>query len=177
MGIDKDYGKVIKAKIINKMRVKNIKDLCSLPLKNEVVHIVTQKNITRHTFTEWVLSENGVIDEIIISTYRFSIKNAKILKKYIIDKNVKEAFILIAQNYKMLLGQGADELESIFKSCGIKYKTAYNHSKVTLMNAGANYYVLTGSGNYSENDHIEEYQMCNNKDLYEFHKGWMKNGK
>jgi len=175
--LSKDYGKVIKTQIINKIRVKNIENLCDLPKPGESLHIVTQKNITRHTFTEWILKHHKIIDNLTIATYRFSIKNTKVLKKYIDDGAVKKVRVLISQNYKMLLKDKAPEFEQIIKDSNIDFGIAYLHAKVTLFKADENYYVLTGSGNYSENDHIEEYQMYNDKGLYEFHERWVKDGK
>ena len=176
MLMTKAYGKVIKTHIVNKLRVRNISDLCKLPGKGESVHIVTQKNITRHTFTEWVLG-SGVIDAIYISTYRFSVKNISVLKKYMDDGVISSATILLAQNYKMLLKNASDEFDEIVERSDIILSLGYNHSKVTLLQSGKNYFVLTGSGNYSENDHIEEYQMYNDKELFEFHREWITNGK
>jgi len=51
-----------------------------------------------------------------------------------------------------------------------------SHAKITLINAGNEYYVISGSGNYSNNPKIEQYTVLKDKELYDFHKGWIENG-
>jgi len=45
---------------------------------------------------------------------------------------------------------------------------AWVHAKVCLMQTHDNYFVVEGSGNWSENAHYEQYTFANSKGLYDF---------
>ena len=54
-----------------------------------------------------------------------------------------------------------------------KYVACKNHTKIILFQIGDNYYTIEGSANFSSNPRIEQYNMINDRQLYEFHKQWM----
>jgi len=171
----KDKAKAIKYEFLQKCKISNIEDLIGNEIKPKTLYtIVTQKKITRHAFTEWIIKNYGVIDEMYISTYRMGIKAAKLISKQIKDGNIKKVHMVLSQNYNMLLGQKASEIENIIKQTKhMSFSTAYNHSKITIIKTCKNFITISGSGNYSENDHIEDYTIVNDKDLYDFHKRWI----
>ena len=45
---------------------------------------------------------------------------------------------------------------------------AWVHAKVCLLQTHENFYVIEGSGNWSENAHYEQYTFANSKGLYDF---------
>lgn len=45
---------------------------------------------------------------------------------------------------------------------------AWVHAKVCLLQTHEHYYVIEGSGNWSENAHYEQYTFANSKGLYDF---------
>ena len=51
------------------------------------------------------------------------------------------------------------------------YKRQWNHSKVQLIKSDGNYFVVEGSGNFSENAANEQYIFVNNEEVYRFRKG------
>ena len=55
--------------------------------------------------------------------------------------------------------------------CTVKY--FHNHAKLALIETEENYYILTGSGNFSDNAITEIYELKNDKELFEFHIGWL----
>jgi len=55
--------------------------------------------------------------------------------------------------------------------CTVKY--FHNHAKMALIETEENYYILTGSGNFSDNAITEIYELKNDKDLFNFHIGWL----
>lgn len=138
------------------------------------ISIITQRKVTRHAFTEWAIKKHGKIDELYISTYRMGENAARLISEYIKTGKIGLASCVISVNYKTLHGQNAAAIENIFKSTDNFYMTALNnHSKITAIRCGEDKYVITGSGNYSENAKIEEYQMVKCSSLYEFHRGWI----
>ena len=48
-----------------------------------------------------------------------------------------------------------------------------NHAKIILLNNGKDYITMEGSANFTANPRIEQNTVCNSRQLYEFHKGWM----
>jgi hypothetical protein len=55
--------------------------------------------------------------------------------------------------------------------CTVKY--FHNHAKIALIETESNHYVLTGSGNFSDNAITEIYELKNDKELFDFHVGWL----
>lgn len=61
-----------------------------------------------------------------------------------------------------------DLLSALVKSRpNIKVIYTWNHSKVSLMQTEYNYYVVEGSGNWSENALIEQYVFTNSQMVFE----------
>jgi len=173
----KDRATATKILILQNLKISYLKDLIKEDFKPKTLYsIVTQKKIARYVFTEYVIKKYGVIDELLLSTYRIGTKTIKVFKRYLQDGSVKKIHCLVSQNYKMLLKDKASILDEAEKTPGFSFSLAYNHSKISLIKSGDIYMVVTGSGNYSENDHIEEYQVLIDKGLYNFHKEWILGG-
>ena len=64
-----------------------------------------------------------------------------------------------------------DLLEVKARDREISIVYAWNHSKVQLIKSNGNYFVVEGSGNFSENAANEQYIFLNNEYVYKFRKG------
>jgi len=63
-------------------------------------------------------------------------------------------------------GSGLSELRNAVKKAKIAF--TWNHCKIGLIKTKENYYVIEGSGNYSENEEVEQYIFENLKESYYF---------
>lgn len=59
----------------------------------------------------------------------------------------------------------------------LQVKFAWNHSKVNLIQTHDEYYVIEGSGNWSNNAHFEQYIFVNDKEVFDFRKQMFENEK
>ena len=64
-----------------------------------------------------------------------------------------------------------DNLKSLaLQRQNINVNFSWNHSKITLMQCGENYFVVEGSGNWSENSRNEQYIFLNSQSVFDFRK-------
>lgn len=155
---------------------KNIIDVIGTipPKEDEYISIVTQRKVNRHAFTEWAIKTHGKIDEMYITTYRMGENAARLISDYIKSGKIGRVSCIISDNYKTLHGQNAAVIENIVSETPkFNVYPKNNHSKITAIRCGDHKYVITGSGNYSENAKIEEYQLVKSSALYDFHTGWI----
>lgn len=57
-----------------------------------------------------------------------------------------------------------------------RYICLENHAKVTLLanHQTGDYLTVEGSANYTANPRIEQYVICNDRTIYDFHRAWME---
>lgn len=57
---------------------------------------------------------------------------------------------------------------------GQRYLACKNHAKLILLDAGEVALVVEGSANFTANPRVEQYVLTRDRDLLEFHRGWME---
>ena len=50
----------------------------------------------------------------------------------------------------------------------VKVLYAWSHAKVCLLKTHDDYFIIEGSGNWSENAHYEQYILANSKSIFDF---------
>lgn len=158
------------SKYLNKhyQRIKNLPDdLLRLPSPEEVFFLDTENAFNAFTFIVMVAKTQS-IKELFASTYSINIRVIESLMELhdngFIDKiNLMVSDSLIKRNPTTI-----DLLSALVKSRpNIKVIYTWNHSKVSLMQTEYNYYVVEGSGNWSENALIEQYVFTNSQMVFE----------
>ena len=151
-------------------RIENVSELCRIPDNGEVFFLQTEKAFNAFTFIPWI-AKKFFIEEIYASTYSISRRVVEALQELQQDGKVGEVTLLISDSMIKRNPQTIDNLEAVAKSNGnFKIKYYWNHSKVTLIKTKDHFFVLEGSGNFSENAHLEQYTFCNDADVYQFRK-------
>lgn len=162
------------------VKAENINNILGLNLPNcgETVHVVTNgKHIDALAFCQNVIDKVS-IKTLTIVTYSIRKKTITCIGEWLLQEKLQSAMVAVSCHIKTLnklcyeyMLQMQKEVPALFK-----LKMFHNHAKIALMHTSDdNYYVLEGSGNFSENALVEQYQLTNCKELYDFHLGWIFN--
>lgn len=166
---DKSDLAVISFEAMHQEKVDSLKNLTrSLPVPGEIFFLWTLKSFNAFTFITYVIREKETIDHLLFSTYSINTRIVNSLMKWYDKGHIKQITILISDSIRYRLPKLNDLLQAQAATRNIRINYAWNHSKVTLMRAGDNYYVAEGSGNFSENAMHEQYIFYNNQNAYEF---------
>jgi len=149
-----------------------------LPTAEEFFFLQTNNSFNAFTFVSFVC-KNLKVKKLYASTYSISRKTISALMELHLFGMVDEITLLISDSMikrnpmtiDMLLGvvAGHKNIHVLF---------GWNHSKVCLLETSpgpseggeSNYYVIEGSGNWSDNAAVEQYTFANSKGLFEFRK-------
>ena len=158
-------------------KINSIKNLITrLPDIGEIFFLSTLNSFNAFTFVPFIIKNCGVIDELIITTYSINIRIIDALIKQIDLGNIRKVDLLISYSLKARLPKVYDHLSALEtnrKNVTVNY--SWNHSKVTLIRSQHNYYIVEGSGNFSENAQFEQYIFLNNETVYRFRKEAFRN--
>ena len=141
--------------------------------KGVIYNLVTQKIINPYGFVLQACKKEP-IDNLYIATYSINLKAMSVLMN-LLDSGLVKNFVLVLNcnmRFKMK-GQDVYILEEEKKRDNFTLIKKYSHAKVTLIDQPSRKLVISGSGNYSENPKIEQYTICDDEELFEFHKEWM----
>lgn len=170
----KTKAKALKFLAIENYKVNNLKGIIPEIKENIIYNIITQKSINPYTFLLEAINQHKQINELYITTYRISEKAAMNIKYMLENEMIKKLTLLVNDNYETLMRDKAQLLIKMDKEMETFTLIKKNsHTKITLINAGKNYLVISGSGNYSTNPKIEQYTIIKSKELYDFHKQWI----
>lgn len=155
---------------MHEFKVKSLKELCGrLPNTGEFFAIWTLKSFNAFTFIPYMLSVNGIIDYLTLSTYSINIRIIDSLVKKVDQGKIKHVKIFISDSIKYRSPKVVDHLMSYVNSRdNITVHYAWNHSKITCIESKGEYFHVEGSGNWSENAQFEQYLFFNYKPLYDF---------
>jgi len=146
-----------------------------LPEINEGItyNLVTQKLINPYGFILQAC-KHGVIRHLYIATYSINLKAMEIITNLMDSGLIENWTLILNHNMKFKMkGQDVFLLEEEKKRKNFKIIKKYSHAKVTLIDQDDRKIVISGSGNYSENQKIEQYTINNDAELFDFHKSWM----
>lgn len=152
-------------------KVENIeRNLSRLPTKEEFFFIQTSKQFNAFTFIPFILKTES-IQELHASTYSISVRLVESMME-LHDAGMIERITLLVSNSLIKRNPVTiDKIESLASTRpNFEIKYSWNHSKVSLIKTKSSYFVIEGSGNWSENAAIEQYIFANSPGLYEFRK-------
>ncbi|MHC1707414.1 MAG: hypothetical protein AB9842_07820 [Bacteroidales bacterium] len=154
-------------------RIENIRQLAgALPKEGEIYFLWTLNSFNAFTFIPYLVKSAGVIEELIISTYSMSTRILNALAHYLERGRVANVHILISDSVKFRLPRVNEQLTILCNQRPGQFVVSYgwNHSKITLLRTADSYYLVEGSGNFSENAQFEQYIFMNSRKVFEFRK-------
>jgi len=169
--------RVLKNTEVHLSKAKALSDLCETPKEGEQYRIITEKQFNAYALILHVIG-NDVIEEMHLAIYRINQPTVTSIIDLINSHRIKKATFVISsffnqtkkpEQWAITLRDFCDENDR----CTHIY--THNHAKVLAVKTEkGDHFVFEGSGNMSDNARIEQYLYENNRQSYEFHKGWMK---
>ncbi len=155
---------------LHEEKVESLKQLGGrLPGQGEMFMIWTMKSFNAFTFIPYLIGELGRIDYLVLSTYSINRRIIDSLVKKINQDKIGHVKLFISDSIKYRMPRVVDHMNSTvnqLEQFTVHY--AWNHSKITLVEAAGNFYLVEGSGNWSENAQHEQYIFINDRKAYDF---------
>ena len=176
---DAAIKRIVKNNEIHYRKAKALTDLCDIPKKNEQYRIITEKQFNAYALILSVIEKEEIeeIEELIIAIYRINQPTVESIIDFIESGKIKKASFVISNffNQTKKPEKWAIRLKEYANTKkNVKHCYTHNHSKVVLIKTKNDYLVFEGSGNMSDNARIEQYLYENNKQSFDFHKGWIE---
>lgn len=171
-GITKDLEEIksIALKNINmQFQLLSKKDKIIIPEKNQVLCIRTQSQINAFQIFLHFIEKYGKIDFLSLQSYTFNEETIYSLLQLLNEKKIENLQIIMTETayfrtpkiYKLL-----KEFFSERNDCNLCFY--WVHSKVHLLQTNNEKFVIDGSGNFSMNAQIEQYNIFNSEELFNF---------
>lgn len=175
--LDKALIKKNKYFSMHVQKISTLKDLTELPAKDEQFRLITQQHFNTFTFILYIIEKHGQINDLDVITFNINEGTILALLDLLDRKIILNLRIVISDSVKFRMPQRVEQLKKAYEdrkeSGNFMVLFVWNHSKIAIAKTGENYYIIEGSGNFSSNAEIEQYIFENNKEMYEFHKGWI----
>ncbi len=150
-------------------KVESIKNLLGdYPSEGEAYFLFTLKSFNAFTFIVYIIKHIGVIDELTFSTYSINERILSSLIKWYDKGQIKAINMIISDSIRHRMPKIKDLLDMYSRNRKMKIAYCWNHSKVTLIKTEDHYFIIEGSGNFSENAMHEQYLFMNSKSVYDF---------
>lgn len=149
--------------------------IAPIPCKGEQYVIITEKQFNAFALICGLI-ENNTIDELYLAIYRINEPTVRAIMNFIEAGKIKKGIFVISNffNQTKKPEQWAIMLRKFCEgNKDFNHIYTHNHAKVLAAKVKDDYYVFEGSGNMSDNAHIEQYRYENNEQVFEFHKKWM----
>jgi hypothetical protein len=142
-----------------------------IPKENSVLSIRTQSQINAFSIFMQFIEKYGKIDFLSIQTYTIDEKTLFTLFQLLNEGKIEKLQIIMTETavfripkiYKLL-----KDLFSEHERCNLCFY--WVHSKVHLLKCGGDEFVIDGSGNFSMNAQVEQYNIFHSKQMFEFDK-------
>lgn len=167
-GADKMVAKYFKVQ--NRQIGRNLSGV-NLPKTDEVLFFLSQKDINTFTLLLWIVGKmGGKLDELFLTTFNVNQKIIYAFARLIDEGKVDRLSIVLSQSIMSRMPERIEELRLVWekRKAQMRVSLCWNHSKVLLARSGDKRFVLTGSGNFSFNAEIEQYEVWNNAELYDW---------
>ena len=158
---------------MHEQKVSTIKMLCGrLPEENEVFFLETTNSFNAFTFIVYLLKHAGRIEDLLIKTYSINTRILDSLSTRIRNNEIGDICLYIAESIRYRMPKVKDQLDMMLKEMeNFQVEYAWTHQKVIAAHIGEAYYVVEGSGNFSENSAEEQYIFMRSRRIYEFRTG------
>lgn len=146
-----------------------------IPEPGEITHIISNSQFDFFSLIVAIVNELEPIPEFYGSTWTMSKFNVDDLLKLINEGKLKKVSILTGTYFKARENAVYATLITGLTKHKMRYNAFINHTKIILMkDTQGNHIVVEGSANFTHNPRLENFIICNNQELYEFHQEWME---
>lgn len=140
----------------------------NIPNKNSVLSIRTQSQINAFSIFLQFIEKYETLDFLSIQTYTIDEKTVFTLKKLIDDGIIKKLQIVMTETACFRIPKIYRLLKDLFSEHEkVNLCFYWVHSKVHMIRAGNDKYVIDGSGNFSMNAQVEQYNIFNSDFMFD----------
>lgn len=166
-----DKAEIHRARFENKhlAKIASLKNLMGkLPEPGEAFFLYTLKSFNAFTFITYIIKHCGEIEELTFSTYSINERILSSLLRWYDKGSIRKIRMSISESVRHRMPKVYDLIELQRRDRAFEVCYCWNHSKVTLIRSQGNYFVIEGSGNFSENALHEQYLFLNDREVYAF---------
>lgn len=145
-----------------------------LPEQGEVIHVVSNSQYDFFSLVVAAVETRNPVQEFYGSTWTMNMYNVRDLLSLLDTGSIEKCSILTGTYFKSRESSVYATLVTGLQKRGHRFNAFINHTKVVLMAAGNERYVFEGSANFTHNPRLENFIICNDPELYEFHQAWME---
>lgn len=150
-------------------KVNNLKQLMGrVPGRGEIYFLWTLNSFNAFTFITYIIKHFGTIRQLTFSTYSINERILTSLVRWYDKGAIEKIYICISDSIRSRVPKVNDQLQAFSSTRNIEIGYAWNHSKVTLIRTDEHFFVVAGSGNFSENALNEQYIFLNDERVYNF---------
>ena len=161
----------------NRWKKKRVEEVVTdLPRQGESMHIVSNGSFDYSTLVPRIidLSLADYCSEYYFSTWTMSHDHVLQIIDLFNNGYIKQVTALTGEYFRTRESATYSILANWCEVNGQRHFANKNHSKVTLLKMGNEYFTIEGSANYTANPRIEQFVLSNHKELYYFHREWME---
>lgn len=173
-----DNSDILRSKFESKhlAKIASLKNLMGeLPSPGEAYFLYTLKSFNAFTFITYIIKHCGEIDQLTFSTYSINERILSSLLRWYDKGSIRKIQMSVSDSIKHRMPRVYDLIELQRKERDFEVCYCWNHSKITLIKSCGNYFVIEGSGNFSENAMHEQYLFVNDRDVYAFRQNCLMN--
>lgn len=150
-------------------KVNSLKQLMGrVPGRGEIYFLWTLNSFNAFTFITYIIKHFGTIRQLTFSTYSINERILTSLVRWYDKGAIEKIYICISDSIRSRVPKVNDQLQAFSSTRNIEIGYAWNHSKVTLIRTDEHFFVVAGSGNFSENALNEQYIFLNDERVYNF---------
>lgn len=145
-----------------------------LPEPGETHHVISNAKYDFFNVIIAAARQLAPVEEFYGSTWTMSKYNVDDLIKAMEDGTLQKVSILTGTYFKKRESSVYAQLITAMAKRNQRYTAFINHTKIALLKAGDTHIVFEGSANFTANPRLENYIVCNDPELYQFHREWME---
>lgn len=167
----KSAAKLVAYENLQTSKIKIIQENIPVPPKpGEVIFCYTTNQFNTMAFIVLIIRTIGKIRSLTITTYSIGATSINTIMKWYDAGHIEEIYFYITSYAKRISPKNIDLLTSQASARDrVTVSFGFNHSKILLAETDHGHFVITGSGNFSENAYNEQYTICNDERIYKFY--------
>ena len=145
-----------------------------LPAPGETIHVISNAKYDFFNVIMAAATKTAPVFDFYGSTWTMSKYNVQDLLSALDNGTIKNATILTGTYFKRRESPVYAQLVTGLTKHNQRFIAFENHTKVALLRSKDVHLVFEGSANFTANPRLENYIICNDQELYEFHRAWME---
>lgn len=150
-------NKIMRFEVVREMNFK-------IPLQDENLFLITTKSISLLDVVNFIEKEKGFISDITIFFYTLNDKAAR----YTINLANRAKVNIIISDIMNSKRDKERMITRLFDEANINIVFCHNHAKICAFKIGNDFYTLIGSMNVGTNARIENLNIINSEEMYNF---------